>query len=155
MNKLVRVFIISILLALGATPALAQGESTLKTRHDPTLGTFLTDDKGMTLYVFDKDTKDKSACNDSCAENWPPLKAEGSLMLPQDVPGTLTEITRNDGTKQVAYNGRPLYYYAADQEPGDTNGEGVGNVWHVARVAEPGATPGASPAASPEATPGN
>lgn len=83
---------------------------------------------GMTLYVFDKDADGKSMCNDKCAENWPPLYAEGT------VSGDFGVISRNDGKKQVTYKGRPLYYWIKDQKPGDKTGDGVNNnLWHVAK----------------------
>ncbi|HWV24179.1 MAG TPA: hypothetical protein VNZ58_08310 [Thermomicrobiales bacterium] len=146
--------LIPILLALGvSSTTFAQTQTTVKTAQSHDLGTYLTDDQGMTLYVFDKDMPDKSTCNDTCATNWPPFTAEGALTLPKDIPGKLTQITRDDGSTQVAYNGHPLYHFAADKKPGDTMGEGVGGVWHVAVVSGPGATPGASPGASPMASP--
>ena len=90
----------------------------------------------MTLYTFTNDTKDsgKSVCNGDCATNWPPLLAEAAsgLSVGDGVNGTITIITRDDGGKQVAYNGWPLYYFAADKAPGDTTGHEVGDVWFVA-----------------------
>ena len=135
--------------------ASAQDDSTVMTRDDPELGTFLTDAEGMTLYLFTNDVpgSGKSVCNDQCAVNWPPFTAEDPLTLPEGVPGELTQITRDDGTQQVAYNGQPLYYYHDDQEPGDTTGQEVGGVWFVVSPGEPGATPMASPGATPMATP--
>jgi predicted lipoprotein with Yx(FWY)xxD motif len=82
---------------------------------------------GMTLYVFDKDADGKSMCNGKCAENWPPLMAKGSAS------GDYSVITRDDGGKQVAYKGKPLYYWVKDQKPGDKTGDGVNNVWHLAK----------------------
>lgn len=146
-------FLIPILFALAFSPTLAKGDTTVKVTHNAKLGTYLTDSKGMTLYVFDKDTPGKSACNDTCAANWPPFAAKGSLTLPDGVTGELTQITRDDGSMQVAYNGHPLYYFAKDKDSSDTYGEGVGGVWHVAAAEGPAATPGASPAASPMASP--
>ncbi len=96
------------------------------------LGSFLADDKGRTLYVFTKDTKVTSVCYDKCEQAWPPL-----LMLDKPTVGDgikadlLGSTTRKDGTVQVTYNGMPLYYYAKDLAPGDTTGQGVGNVWFV------------------------
>ena len=81
----------------------------------------------MTLYVFDKDADGKSMCNAKCAENWPPLVADGAAS------GDFTVITRDDGKKQYAYKGKPLYYWSKDQKPGDKTGDGVNNVWHVAK----------------------
>jgi predicted lipoprotein with Yx(FWY)xxD motif len=88
------------------------------------------DAKGMTLYTFDKDTPGKSTCNGQCAKNWPPLAvADGAK-----VSGNWSIITRDDGLKQWAYKGKPLYGWVKDSKPGDTTGDGVMNgAWHVAR----------------------
>ncbi|MGY3616190.1 COG4315 family predicted lipoprotein [Bradyrhizobium sp. USDA 10063] len=93
-------------------------------------GTVLTDAKGMTLYTFDKDSDGKSACNGPCATNWPVLKAEAN-----DKPGEgYTIIARDDGSKQWAYKGKPLYTFAKDQKPGDITGDGFLNgAWHLAQ----------------------
>ena len=85
---------------------------------------------GMTLYTFDKDTagSGKSVCNGPCATNWPPLMAADS-----DKPtGNYTVVTRDDGKKQWAMQGKPLYYWAKDTKPGDKTGDGVLGVWHTA-----------------------
>ena len=85
----------------------------------------------MTLYMFDKDVADsrKSVCNDPCATNWPPLMAAGT----DQSAGDYKVITRDDGKKQWAMKGKPLYYWAKDTKPGDKTGDGVLNVWHVAK----------------------
>jgi predicted lipoprotein with Yx(FWY)xxD motif len=92
-------------------------------------GQTLTGENGMTLYIFKADTKDsgKSTCNGDCATNWPPYVLEADETLEQDsaAGGTVTMITRDDGTKQVAYNGWPLYYFAGDKAAGDANGQGL------------------------------
>jgi predicted lipoprotein with Yx(FWY)xxD motif len=88
-----------------------------------------TDAKGMTLYVFDRDAGGKSACNGPCATNWPPLMvATGGA-----ASGDWTIITRDDGGKQWAYKGKPLYTWGKDAKPGDKTGDGVNNVWHTAK----------------------
>ena len=89
----------------------------------------LTGGKGMTLYVFDKDAGGKSACNGPCAINWPPMMAADS----DKAAGDNGIIARDDGKKQWAYKGRPLYYWIKDQKPGDTTGDGVGGTWHTAK----------------------
>jgi predicted lipoprotein with Yx(FWY)xxD motif len=90
----------------------------------------LTNDKGMTLYVFDKDSGGKSACNGPCAGNWPPLMATAGTMP----MGNYSIITRDDGSKQWAYNGRPLYTWKNDKKPGDITGDGFLNgAWHIAQ----------------------
>ena len=101
-------------------------------RDDASLGKILTDAKGFTLYYYAKDTDGKSVCNGGCAVNWPPATADGTPTLPDGVTGTLSLITRDDGSKMLAYNGKPLYTYIKDTDPGDTYGQGVGGVWTVA-----------------------
>ncbi len=92
-------------------------------------GKTLVDAKGMTLYTFDKDSTGKSACNGQCATNWPPLMASSA-----SGPANWTVVTRDDGAKQWAYMGKPLYTWAKDSKPGDTTGDGVANnTWHVAQ----------------------
>lgn len=86
---------------------------------------------GMTLYTFDKDSvgSGKSSCNGPCAANWPPLMANDS-----DKPsGDYTIITRDDGKKQWAFKGQPLYFWAKDSKPGDKTGDGINKIWHVVK----------------------
>lgn len=94
-------------------------------------GGLLVDSRSMTLYTFDKDPAGggKSACNAQCAAVWPPLAAAAGSAA----GGDFAEITREDGSKQIAYKGRPLYRYAPDQKPGDMSGDNSGGVWHVVR----------------------
>jgi predicted lipoprotein with Yx(FWY)xxD motif len=92
-------------------------------------GDTLVDARGMTLYVFDKDATGKSACNGPCAANWPPLAAASDATA----SGDYSIITRDDGTSQWAYKGRPLYTWVKDTKPGDITGDGfLDNTWHVA-----------------------
>jgi len=86
---------------------------------------------GMTLYTFDKDTagSGKSVCNGQCATNWPPLMAADA----DAASGDYSLVTRDDGKKQWALKGKPLYYWIKDTKPGDTTGEGVMGAWHVAK----------------------
>ncbi len=93
-------------------------------------GQVLADTKSMTLYTFDRDsTPGKSACNGPCAQNWPPLMAAAGA---KPVNGW-SVVTRDDGSKQWAHNGKPLYTFSKDTKPGDTSGNGLNNVWHVAK----------------------
>jgi predicted lipoprotein with Yx(FWY)xxD motif len=90
----------------------------------------LTGSNGMTLYTFDKDADGKSMCNGPCATNWPPLYATDS----DKASGDYSVITRDDGKKQWALKGKPLYYWSKDQKPGDKTGDGfLNNAWHVAK----------------------
>lgn len=89
-----------------------------------------TDAHGMTLYTFDKDAKGKSNCNDKCATNWPPLKADASA---KD-EGEWTVVKRKDGTGMWAYDGKPVYTFAKDKKAGDMKGDGIGNAWHTTKA---------------------
>jgi predicted lipoprotein with Yx(FWY)xxD motif len=85
----------------------------------------------MTLYTFDKDTagSGKSVCNGGCATNWPPLMARAE----DKASGDWSIITRDDGSKQWAYKGKPLYFWTKDAKPGDRGGEGINQIWHTAK----------------------
>jgi predicted lipoprotein with Yx(FWY)xxD motif len=91
----------------------------------------LTNSAGMTLYTFDKDAagSGKSTCNGPCATNWPPLLAAADAKS----SGDYTIITRDDGAKQWAYKGKPLYLWIKDTKPGDRTGDGFNNAWRLAR----------------------
>ena len=84
---------------------------------------------GMTLYTFDKDAagSGKSTCNGPCAALWPPLMA-GATDKPA---GAYTLVTRDDGTSQWAYKGKPVYFYKPDQKAGDRTGDNFRDVWHI------------------------
>jgi len=89
----------------------------------------LVNTAGMTLYTFDKDPAGagKSVCNDKCAVAWPPLKAAAD----DRASGDFSVITRNDGSRQWAHKGKPLYLWVKDQKPGDRTGDGFNKVWRV------------------------
>lgn len=119
-----------------ATQAPAAGASSgpamVNVGKSDTLGSFLTDDKGMTLYLYTKDTPNTSTCYDKCATAWPPLLTTGSPVAGTGVDASkFGTTTRTDGTTQATYNGWPLYYFAKDKQPGDTTGQNVGSVWFV------------------------
>jgi len=96
------------------------------------LGSFLVDDKGMTLYLYTKDTPNTSACYDKCATAWPPLLTTGAAVAGEGIDASKLGTTkRTDGSLQVTYNGWPLYYYQKDAKPGDVTGQDVGNVWYL------------------------
>ena len=95
-----------------------------------TMNGMLTNNSGMTLYTFDKDSAGKSVCNGPCATNWPPLTASDD----SKAAGDYSVIVRDDGKKQWAYKGKALYNWSKDQKPGDTTGDGfLNNLWHVAK----------------------
>jgi predicted lipoprotein with Yx(FWY)xxD motif len=99
------------------------------------IGTILVDDKGMTLYLFDKDKGGKPTCTGACATAWPPVVSTDKPLAGQGINGAWLGVAdRADGTKQVTYNGHPLYRYAKDTKPGDMTGQGVeafGAKWYV------------------------
>lgn len=99
-------------------------------KTDPAKGSYLTDFAGMTLYTYDKDTGGVSNCTGTCAANWPPYTsgATAESKLPTDV----SVITRADGSKQLAWKGMPLYYFASDASAGQITGDGVGG-FHLAK----------------------
>ena len=84
---------------------------------------------GMTLYTFDNDKagSGKSVCNGPCAGLWPPLMATAT----DQSAGDYTVVTRDDGARQIAYKGKPLYFYKADQKAGDRTGDNFKDVWHI------------------------
>jgi len=86
---------------------------------------------GATVYTFDKDTvgSGKSACNGPCAQLWPPVAAQAS----DAASGDWSIVTRDDGSKQWAYKGWPLYTYSKDAKPGDMSGDKFKDVWHVVK----------------------
>ncbi|WP_426026683.1 COG4315 family predicted lipoprotein [Brevundimonas sp. TSRC1-1] len=93
-------------------------------------GPALTNAQGMTLYTFDKDSDGKSVCNGPCAANWPPFAADADAQA----SGSYTVVIRDDGSRQWAYQGRPLYTWAKDAKPGDITGDGVLNgAWRIAQ----------------------
>jgi predicted lipoprotein with Yx(FWY)xxD motif len=96
-------------------------------------GSLLVDAKGMTLYTFDKDAAGKSNCNGACAAAWPPAAVAAGATA----EGELTLVTRDDGTRQWAFNGSPLYRFAGDAQAGDVNGDNRGNVWHIVKSGRP------------------
>jgi predicted lipoprotein with Yx(FWY)xxD motif len=91
----------------------------------------LTNASGMTLYTFDKDAagSGKSVCNGPCATNWPPLMAGADAKA----SGDYSIAMRDDGARQWAFKGKPLYLWAKDQKPGDKTGDGFNSVWHTAK----------------------
>lgn len=96
------------------------------------IGSYLTDAKGMTLYVFKKDSPEKSACAGDCVAKWPLYYQEHAAATGDLKASALGTITREDGQKQTTYKGMPLYYFAGDKAPGDTNGQGAKDVWFAA-----------------------
>jgi len=88
----------------------------------------LVNGAGMTIYTFDKDVpgSGRSNCNDRCAKMWPPVP-----LTVEWIESPYSIVTRDDGTKQLAYKGRPLYLFSGDARPGDRKGDKMYGVWRV------------------------
>jgi predicted lipoprotein with Yx(FWY)xxD motif len=118
-------------LAAALTTALLGGCASVPSAPAMVADGVLTGPNGMTLYTFDKDAagSGKSVCNGPCASNWPPLMAAEA----DKARGDYSVVTRDDGKKQWALKGKPLYYWAKDAKPGDKTGDGFNKVWQVAK----------------------
>lgn len=129
MYSLKKLSLICLLISvLGACVSLSDGKSIVKTEDG-----VLVSMTNMTLYTFDSDQagSGKSSCNGDCAINWPPLIVDANATS----YGSYSIITRNDGKKQFAYKGKPLYYFVMDKKPGDRNGDSYANgTWHIVKM---------------------
>lgn len=94
--------------------------------------TILANEQGLTVYVFDKDSGSESNCYDACAKAWPPVVVAAGTALVSPLGTT----ARKDGSVQVTYDGRPVYTYVGDGSEGDTNGDGLGGIWHIVKIQE-------------------
>lgn len=109
-----------------ASPTTTSGRSATVGVNEGNLGRILVDSQGRTLYLFQKDVGTKSACYGACASAWPPLRISGKPTVGGGANASMMGVTaRSDGKQQVTYNGHPLYLFQGDQNPGDTNGQGV------------------------------
>lgn len=113
-----------------SAPAEADATALAVKMADSSLGSILVDGKGMTLYMFTKDSANTSACSGECLAAWPPL-----LGKPTEGSGVddskLGSFQRTDGSTQATYNGWPLYYWKGDAKAGDVTGQNVNSVWFV------------------------
>jgi predicted lipoprotein with Yx(FWY)xxD motif len=118
-------------IAFAAIAVLLAACATAPPDPSKAVGGVLVNPAGMTLYTFDRDVggSGKSVCNGQCATNWPPYLVTGSGAS----SAAYQVITRDDGSKQWAYEGKPLYTWSKDAKPGDKTGDGVNNVWKVAK----------------------
>jgi predicted lipoprotein with Yx(FWY)xxD motif len=117
-----------------STEAPAESASAVATA-DTDLGTIVVDGEGMTLYLFMPDAQGASTCVDACADTWPSLAGPATAGDGVDEALLGTADRPDDGSAQVTYNGWPLYHFASDAAPGDTNGQGIGDIWFVVDAA--------------------
>jgi predicted lipoprotein with Yx(FWY)xxD motif len=141
--------------ATGSTTAL------VITTKSGSAGPYLTNGSGRAVYMWTKDGMNKSECSGACASAWPPVPAGGTVSASGSaVSSDLGSITRSDGSKQVTYDGHPLYYFAGDTGSGTTNGQGSDGFgakwWLVAPsgASITGAETGTSPSSSPSSSSG-
>jgi predicted lipoprotein with Yx(FWY)xxD motif len=113
----------------GPTTAAAQAANGITVAvASSSLGDILVDAEGRTLYAFTKDKGGQSACSGQCADNWPALTGPATAGTGVRA-ALLSTAAQADGSSQVTYGGKPLYYFAGDAKAGDTRGQGVGGVW--------------------------
>lgn len=124
----------AVLVTAGAVAAKTSSGAMVKVRST-SLGKFVVDTQGRTLYLFEKDKNGRSACYGQCAKFWPPLITSGKPRASAGVKASLLGTTRRkDGRMQVTYGGHPLYRFLEDKAPGQTKGEGTkffGAAWYV------------------------
>ncbi len=120
-------------------PNLAKEKYIIEVEEDPMLGYILIDANGNTLYTYAQDTAGVSTCLGSCLEQWPPFLVSNveQLTAPIGIAPDLAVLTRADGTMQVSYQGKPLYYYTGDLEPGDNKGHNYQERWFTVSVQDP------------------
>lgn len=106
---------------------------TVQVASHPGLGDILVGPEGMTLYMFDQDSEGESAsaCSGDCVEAWPPLTTTGEPSAGDGVTAQIATFERETGETQVMAGGWPLYYFASDEQAGDTKGQGVNDIWWV------------------------
>jgi len=118
----------------GGGPSTSSGLATVKTTNSKA-GTVLVDGSGRTLYLFQKDTPNQSACSGACVSAWPVDSSSGTPKAGSGVKASLLgTIKRTDGSTQVTYNKHPLYFYSGDSAAGQLNGQGLnafGALWYV------------------------
>ena len=118
-----------------AASAQSQNSHTINVSDNGDLGKILVDSKGRTVYLFQKDTGSMSTCSGGCATEWPPVTTTGKPTAGTGLAASMVgTTTRSDGTRQVTYDGHPLYLYVGDQKAGDTNGQGIsafGAKWYA------------------------
>jgi predicted lipoprotein with Yx(FWY)xxD motif len=138
-----------------STSSPASGKTVITTKSG-SMGTYLTDGSGRAVYLWVKDSMNKSECSGACAGAWPPVPASGGITASGSAKASdLGTITRSDGSKQVTYDGHPLYYYAGDSGPGQTNGQGsdgFGAKWWLVSPAGAALTATSNASSSPTPT---
>ncbi|RCS27596.1 hypothetical protein DUT90_05650 [Polaribacter sp. WD7] len=113
--------------------SIVEATTSVNLATDSSLGSILVDQDGRSLYFFARDSKDTSNCLGGCLNTWPVFYVENIAVGSGLDASDFSTITREDGSKQTTYKNWPLYYFANDANAGDTNGDGVGGVWFIAK----------------------
>jgi len=135
-SRIITIFVLGVLFTFMAMPtdvvsAVEEMAPTVKISGGEGSGRYLTDQAGMTLYYYTKDSPGMSVCSGSCLERWPIFYAE-TITVPMGIDvSDFENIKRGDGKVQTTYKGQPLYYFIGDSNPGDIKGQGVYNSWYV------------------------
>jgi predicted lipoprotein with Yx(FWY)xxD motif len=130
MKKTIMFLVVTGMLIFGVSVVMGMHHA-IKIQEKAGIGKYLTDTEGMTLYWFKKDSPWKSTCSGACLEKWPIYYRE-TVAAPKGIKAAdFGTITREDGKKQSTFRGYPIYYWNGDKKAGDTNGQGVNNVWNV------------------------
>jgi predicted lipoprotein with Yx(FWY)xxD motif len=119
-----------------STAASTGGSSSVALATVGSFGQALVDGKGMSLYLFEKDSAGKSACSGACANAWPPAMVSGAPVAGTGLDASkMSTLKRDDGTTQIVYNGHPLYTFAGDAAAGQAGGQGSGGTWFLVNAA--------------------
>ncbi len=142
--------IFAVALLAGGALAADSSAQLMMAKNDK-LGDILTDSQGKTLYIFTKDKPGESVCYDQCAQKWPPLTVKEGTQptAASEINGKLGQIERKDGSYQVTYDGKPLYYFQGDTKAGETKGQGLGGVWYVVQTGQASQASGAGSSSMP------
>lgn len=133
-------FLVGVAAFIVANAALAAqsgapDDRVIESNEQQPIGSYLTDEQGRSVYMFEADSPNQATCYEDCAQAWPPVVTKAEPKAGQGVDESkLGTIERKDGSLQVTYNGWPLYYFVKDKEPGDINGQdvnGFGAEWYL------------------------
>jgi len=113
--------------------AVAEDAIGVKVMKKLGIGNYLADGNGMTLYTFKKDKPGKSECTGECLTQWPVFYVNPELVVEGCEQSDFGSFKREDGAEQTTYKGKPLYYYAKDEKPGQTNGHEAVKGWKAAQ----------------------
>ena len=132
LTRLATLALVLALVASGAAAAATRATGTAVDLHKTSLGKVLATSKGFTLYLYTGDRRNKSTCSGYCSSLWPPLTTKGKPHAGAGVKQSLLGTTRRpNGKLQVTYNGHPLYRHTSDKKPGQTTGQGWGQIWYA------------------------